>query len=99
MHGRYVAELCRLSPVLTWLVTCFPLTITVFTRSPRSGFNAGWIRSGLGSTCKAGLVNASWNPDWERSHATRVESIWVGLSQSGLECGLEASCKRLMPLP
>ena len=65
------------------------LTVAVFTRSPQSGFNAGWIQSRLGSTCRVGLVNA----DWERSHVSRVESR-VGLSKSGLECGLQASCKR-----
>ena len=33
-------------------------------------------------TCRAGLVNASWNP--EHSHVSRVESIQVGMRVRGL---------------
>ena len=46
--------------------------------SMRVGFNPDW------NPPIAGLVNASWNPDWERSHVSRVESIWFGMRIRGL---------------
>ena len=40
------------------------------------------------ATCRAGLVNVSWNPHWGRSHVSRAESIRL---EASCKCGFRSS--------